>query len=91
MALYGFDVDDNGTIFHDYEGKGCQHIPAVRYEAIRALAEMTRDALPDGDHHKMVIVVRDEGGDSVFRASIVFNVEAERSSCASLSSPDSHA
>ncbi|WP_442920965.1 DUF6894 family protein [Mesorhizobium sp. Cs1299R1N3] len=51
----------------------------------------TRDALPDGDHHKMVMVVRDEAGDLVFRASIVFNVEAEGSQLSSRSLPDSHA
>ncbi|MBZ9777282.1 DUF6894 family protein [Mesorhizobium sp. CO1-1-8] len=90
MALYYFDLDDNGTIFPDDEGTECADLGAVKYEAIKALAEMTKDALPDGDHHRMVIVVRDEGGDLVFRGSIVFNVEAQRSSSASRSSPDSH-
>ncbi|MEI9419643.1 hypothetical protein O7A70_00385 [Mesorhizobium sp. Cs1299R1N1] len=91
MTLFYFDVDDNGTIFHDDEGTECPDVAAVRYEATMALAEMTKDALPNGDHHEMVIVVRDDGGDLVLRASIVFNVEAERASSPSRSSPDSHA
>ncbi|MBZ9974149.1 hypothetical protein LB555_01740 [Mesorhizobium sp. BR-1-1-10] len=66
-------------------------LPVVKYEAIKALAEMTKDALPDGDHHKLAIVVRDEGGDLALRASIVFHVEEERDSFSSRSSPDSHA
>lgn len=47
-----FDFDDNGTIFPDDEGTEGQDLAAVKYEAIKALAEMTKDALPDGDHHK---------------------------------------
>ncbi|TPK07068.1 hypothetical protein FJ872_24260 [Mesorhizobium sp. B2-5-9] len=87
MALYYFDFDDNGTIFPDDEGTECPDLGAVKYEAIKALAEMTKDALPDGDHHKLAIVVRDEGGDLAFRASIVFNIEEERDSSSSRSSP----
>ncbi|MER8808112.1 DUF6894 family protein [Mesorhizobium australicum] len=90
MALYYFDVDDNGTVFHDHQGTECQDVATVRYEAIRAIAEMTRDALPDGDHHKLTMIVRDSGGDLVFRASILFEVETERFSSVG-SSPDSHA
>ncbi|MGX9148340.1 DUF6894 family protein [Mesorhizobium sp. 128a] len=89
MALYYFDVDDNGELYSDDQGVECRDFAEVRYEAIRALAEMTREALPGGDHHKVVIVVRDSGCDLVFRASIVFEVEAERFPAGS--SPDSHA
>ncbi|WP_435302893.1 DUF6894 family protein [Mesorhizobium australicum] len=51
----------------------------VRYEATRAIAEMTRDALRTGDHHKLTMIVRDSGGDLVFRASILFEVEPSAS------------
>ncbi|WP_095081789.1 DUF6894 family protein [Mesorhizobium sophorae] len=53
MALFYFDLDDNGMVFPDDQGTECQDVAAVRYEAIRSLADITRDALPDGDHHKV--------------------------------------
>ncbi|MBZ9776859.1 hypothetical protein [Mesorhizobium sp. CO1-1-8] len=43
-----------------------------------AAAKMAGSALRSHVRLKIVIVVRDEGGDLVFRASIVFNVEAEQ-------------
>ncbi|MBZ9669529.1 hypothetical protein LB543_25890 [Mesorhizobium sp. ESP7-2] len=78
MALYYFHLDNNGTSFPDDGGTECQDVAVVRYEAINFLAEMTRNALPDGDDHKLVIVVKDGGGDLVFRASILFEVETGR-------------
>ncbi|TRC98365.1 hypothetical protein FJV76_13800 [Mesorhizobium sp. WSM4303] len=89
MALYYFDVDDNGTFYPDDEGTDCDTFDRVKEEAIRALVEMIKDSLPDGDRHKLVIKVRDDGGDLVLKASLNFEVEAEHRSYGG-SSPDSH-
>lgn len=78
MALYYFDFDENGVAEPDPHGIECSDLAEVRYQAVRALADMTREALPDGDHHKLVVAVRDSGGNLIFRASILFEVEAER-------------
>jgi hypothetical protein len=90
MALYHFDVDDNGTLYHDDQGTECADFAKVKNEAIAALAEMMRDSIPDGDHHRLTIKVRDEGGALVFQAALHFDVEAQRPSKGRSSTPDSH-
>ncbi|MBA1144792.1 DUF6894 family protein [Mesorhizobium neociceri] len=89
MALYYFDVDDNGTVYPDDQGTDCETFDRVKEEAIRALVEMIRDSLPNGDRHRLMIKVRDDGGGVVLQVSINFEVEAEHRSHGS-SSPDSH-
>jgi hypothetical protein len=91
MALYHFDVDDNGTMYHDDVGTECADFAQVKHEAIAALAEMMRDSLPDGDHHRLTIKVRDEGGELVLQAALRFEMEAQPPSSRGRSStPDSH-
>lgn len=89
MALYYFDVDDNGTVYPDDEGTDCDIFDQVKEEAIRALVEMIQERLPDGDRHRMMIKVRDDGGGVVLQVSLNFEVEAEHRSHG-ISSPDSH-
>ncbi|MEI9412198.1 DUF6894 family protein [Mesorhizobium salmacidum] len=48
MALYYFDLDDNDTIFPDDDGIDCEGL-AIEHEAIKALAEIMGERLPDGD------------------------------------------
>jgi hypothetical protein len=83
-------VDDNGVIRHDDEGTECVGFSHVKNEAISALAEIMKDAIPDGDHHRITIKVRDEGGDLVLQVALRFDVEAQRPSRGLSSSPDSH-
>ena len=89
MAFYYFDVDDNGEVFPDDQGTECVTFDQVKEEAIRALVEMIRDSLPDGDHHRLTIKVRNDGGGVVLKVSLSFEVEAEHRSGGG-SSPDSH-
>ena len=89
MALYYFDVDDNGEVFADDHGTDCDTFDRVKEEAIRALVEMIKDSLPDGDHHRLTIKVRNDGGCVVLQVSLNFEVEAEHRSRGS-SSPDPH-
>lgn len=58
MALYYFDHENDGMMFSDDQGTECQDVAAVRYEAI-SLADITRGALPDGNFHNLVMMVRD--------------------------------
>jgi hypothetical protein len=90
MALYHFDVDDNGDVYHDDVGTECADFTQVRNEAIEALAGIMKDAIPDGDHHRISIKVRDEGGDLVFQVALRFDVEAQRPPKGRSSTPDSH-
>lgn len=89
MALYYFDVDDNGTVYPDDQGTECDTFDQVKEEAIHALVEMIAESLPDGDHHRLMIKVRDDGGGLVIQVSLNFEVEAEHRSHGSRS-PDSH-
>ena len=89
MTLYYFDVDENGTVYPDDQGTDCETFDRVKEEAIRALVEMIKDSLPDGDRHRLIIKVSDDGGALVLQVSLNFEVEAEHRSRTS-SSPDSH-
>jgi hypothetical protein len=80
MALYYFDVDENGTTSPDDHGTECADIGHVKQEAIRTLVDMIREVLPDGDQHTLRIKVRSEGGDLVLQVAINFQVESQRRS-----------
>jgi hypothetical protein len=89
MAIYYFDVDDNGTVYPDDQGTDCDTFARVKEEAIRALVEMIQERLPDGDRHRLTIKVRNDSGGVVLQVSLNFEVEAEHRSHGR-SSPDSH-
>ncbi|WP_152536272.1 DUF6894 family protein [Mesorhizobium loti] len=78
MALYYFDVDDNGQVFHDDHGTDCKDFAKVKKEAISALIDMIRESLPDGDHHQLSIKVRDDAGFEILEVALHFNVVTER-------------
>ena len=60
-------------------------------EAISALVDMVKESLPDGDHHKISVKVRNEGGDVVLHVALNFDVVKEnRSSGGATPSPDRH-
>ncbi|UVK46715.1 hypothetical protein BPNPMPFG_002418 [Mesorhizobium sp. AR07] len=77
MPLYYFDVDDNGETLADDQGTECVDFSQVKTEATRALVEMMKDVLPDGDHHMMKIRVRNDGGMQVLQIALQFDVESE--------------
>lgn len=89
MALFYFDVNDNGHDFPDDQGTDCRDFDHVKEEAIRSLVELIGESLPDGDHHKLKIRVRDDGGHIVLQAVLNFDVEIQRRSRGA--SPDQHA
>jgi hypothetical protein len=90
MAIYYFDVEDNGTVFPDDEGTECREFKDVKKEATLALVEIIRESLPDGDHHRLAIKVRDDARTLILQVALNFDVEAEHRSHESSSSPDSH-
>ncbi|AZO45656.1 hypothetical protein EJ076_33575 [Mesorhizobium sp. M7D.F.Ca.US.005.01.1.1] len=91
MAIHYFDVDDNGSVFYDDQGTDCPDFDFVKNEAISALVDMVRETLPDGDHHKISVKVRSEGGEVVLHVALNFDVVKERHpSGGSTSTPDRH-
>ena len=70
MPRYYFDVQDGDHFVRDEEGIDCGSRAAVRDAAIGALPGMASDVLPDGDAHDIEVLVRDETGCCVFKASL---------------------
>jgi hypothetical protein len=62
-----FKPDDDGLEFPD--------IHQARVEASRALAEMVKEAMPDGAHKEMAIEVRSENRKPLLKVQITFEVE----------------
>ncbi|MEP6565224.1 MAG: hypothetical protein ABJB10_08785 [Mesorhizobium sp.] len=60
MTRYFFDFLDTGEEFPDPEGTELADLEAAKDEAVRALADIARDVLPDGNHRELVFNVRDE-------------------------------
>jgi hypothetical protein len=70
-----FDTQDDGKSVTDTEGLELDGIEAARSEAIRALPDMARDALPDGDQRSFVVCVRDESGQTLLLATHSLTVQ----------------
>ena len=70
MPRYFFDIDDGDHQHHDDEGIDLADVEAARKEAIRALPDVARDVLPDGDRRDFTSSVRTEAGRVVFRAKL---------------------
>ena len=73
MPHYYFDVEDGGDFFRDDSGFVCDDKEAVRKAAIEALPTMAASALPDGDHHRIAVKVRDGTGDYIYVASLTLH------------------
>jgi hypothetical protein len=75
VPRYFFDTSDNGQRTTDGEGFVFEDRQAVRRAAVEALPHMALDTLPDGDRHEFVVEVRDEAGETVFRATLSLKSE----------------
>lgn len=60
MPNYFFDVRDGQGVHRDDVGLELPDIDTAIVEARRALADMNREALPDGDNHDLEILIRDQ-------------------------------
>jgi hypothetical protein len=73
MARYYFD---EGAAGPDQVGLELDGPDQARGEAVKALPDMARDVLPDGDHLRLSVTVRDETGRVFFRASLTLRCES---------------
>jgi hypothetical protein len=72
MLRYFFDIHD-GEFRPDSEGTDCADFEAARREAMIALPEISRWAIPaDGDKQAFTVLVRDEDGALVYTATLTF-------------------
>ncbi|MBB3017499.1 hypothetical protein FHR70_000539 [Microvirga lupini] len=75
MARYFFDTYDGSRLISDAEGIELESLDMARIEAQKALPDLARDALPDGDHKSFIVSVRDDAGQVVLRAALTLIVE----------------
>jgi len=50
-------------------------LEAAKHEAMKALPDMARDAMPDGDFREFAVEVRDETGRKLLRLRLILVVE----------------
>ncbi|NBJ10626.1 DUF6894 family protein [Microvirga arsenatis] len=75
MPRYFFDTFDGDRLIADSEGIELPDLEQVKAEAQRALPDLARDGLPDGDQKTFIVSVRDETGQVVLRAALSLIVE----------------
>ena len=70
MPRYFFHLHDGGS-YVDEVGHELDNQESVRMEAMRALPDIARDAIPkDGDKQGYMILVTDADGDAVYSATL---------------------
>ncbi len=74
MPRYFFDTHDGDHLVIDEEGLELDNLAYVRREALSALSDIARDAVPKGPKHAMFISVRDERRNVIFRATLPLNI-----------------
>ena len=75
MPRYYFDTSNGDHHVRDDVGVELPGLEAAANEAVMALPDLARDALPDGDRRDFVASVRDETGRVAFRATLSLAVE----------------
>ena len=75
MPRYFFDVFDGHRTTRDELGLDVADLSQVRHEAIDALPDVAREQLPDGDDTAFFVLVRDESGQQIFKATLALKAE----------------
>jgi hypothetical protein len=75
MPRYFFDTYDGDRFLPDDVGLEFAGLEVAKQEAQKALPEMAREVLPDGNHRTFVVSVRDEAGTVRIRMSLSLVVE----------------
>jgi hypothetical protein len=75
MPRFFFDTFDGSRYIYDDAGLKMESLEAAKSEAQRALSDLARDALPNGDQSAFIVQVKDETGQVVFRATLSLIVE----------------
>jgi hypothetical protein len=76
MPRFFFDTSDGERFFPDDEGMELESMEAAKFEGQRALPDMAKDALPDGNFRSFVVSVRDESGQVVRRMALSLVVDS---------------
>lgn len=75
MPLYFFDSYDGQSRFVDNDGTELANDDAARQEAVQAMAEMVKDAIPEnGPRKDITMVVRTSAGEALMELTINFTL-----------------
>jgi hypothetical protein len=75
MPRFYFDISDGERAQRDADGMEMADLKEARNKALETLGEMARDELPDGDHRKFAIRIRDASGKARLLTSLTLRIE----------------
>ena len=78
MPRYYFDSRDGEELVSDDTGVILPSIEHAREQAAQALAELAKDVLAGSVHRELATEIRNEAGEPLLRATLVFEVERLR-------------
>jgi hypothetical protein len=78
MPRYYFDSRDGDARVPDDTGVIFSSIEDARDQAAQALAEFAKDVLAGSIHRELATEIRNEAGEPLLRATLVFDVERLR-------------
>jgi hypothetical protein len=75
VARYFFDIHDGRAFLPDPIGQDCVDTDQIRREAMRALPEIARDAIPQrgAEAQAFTVIVRDADSAPVYSATLTFS------------------
>jgi len=75
VPRFYFDTRKGDDLIRDDEGLDFLTANEARADASRALGEMIKDAMPNGDHIDMAVEVRGDDKRALFKVQITFEVQ----------------
>ena len=76
MPRFFFDIHDGKNFTSDRQGMELEGLEAAKAEAKKALPDIVRAALPDGDRRDFTVDVKDAAGQIVWRVTLSLVVES---------------
>ena len=76
MPRYFFDIHDGDHFTPDHEGVELESIEAAKDEAKKALPDIVKDEMPDGDRRDFVVDREGRGWTDVLRVTLSLVVES---------------
>ena len=73
VPSFFIDTADGAFSAPDDEGQSFANAAGARKAALRALREMARDGMPDGDHRKFTVTVRNATGEDIYTATLTLS------------------
>ena len=76
MPRFFFDIHDGEEFTPDRQGLDLDSLEAAKDEARKALPDIVKDEMPDGDQRDFTVDVKDAAGQIVWRVTLSLVVES---------------